>query len=87
MYFPPAHWCRYGRPRCHIELELVCDAVALVTLERLHIDSSRLMSAVAKVTRYNRQHFGDAVDESGYPTLSQRGTFAREVIEWFARGR
>jgi hypothetical protein len=69
------------------ELELMCDAVALVTLERLHIDPSRLMSAVEKVTRYNRQHFGDAVDESGYPTLSQRGTFARQVIEWFARGR
>ena len=68
------------------ELELVCDAVALVTLERLHLDPSRLMAAVKKVTRYNRQHFGEAVDESGYPALSLRGTFAREVTEWFARG-
>lgn len=36
------------------ELELLCDAVAIVTLERLHLDPSQLMSAIEKVTRYER---------------------------------
>jgi hypothetical protein len=69
------------------EVELMCDAVALVTLERLHMNPSRLMSAVEKTTSYNRLHFNDEMDERGYPTVSERGAFARKVTAWIARGR
>lgn len=69
------------------DLELMCDAVALVTLERLHINTGRLMSAVEKTTSYNRQHFDDTMDEHDYPTVSERGAFARKVTAWIARGR
>ena len=69
------------------ELELMCDAIALVTLERLRINPSRLMSAVAKSASYNRLHFGDAMDESAYPTLSERQVFASEVVAWMLSAR
>jgi len=78
-----------GRPneRRLKELELMCDAVAIVTLERLHLDSSRLVSAVEKITRYNRLHRPGKMDESGYPTLSERRVFARQVLAWLRRAR
>jgi hypothetical protein len=66
------------------ELELMCDAVALVTLVRLHVNPSRLISAFEKVTRYNRQYRKSAVDESAYPTLSERRTFTHDVIAWLS---
>jgi predicted Zn-dependent protease len=69
------------------ELELLCDAVAIVTLQRLGVDPSRLIASVEKITRHNRQHFGTAVDETGYPTLFERREFARAVRKWAARGR
>jgi len=66
------------------QLELMCDAVALVTLVRLQFNPSRLISAFEKVTRYNRQYQSGWVDESAYPTLSERRTFARDVIAWLS---
>lgn len=69
------------------ELELLCDAFAIVTLQGLGLDPSRLMAGVEKITRYNRQVFGTAVNETGYPTLSERREFARAVRAWAARGR
>ena len=69
------------------ELELLCDAVAIVTLQALGLDPSRLMAGVEKITRYNRELFGTAVNETGYPTLSERREFARAVAAWVARDR
>ena len=77
---------RQDKPRLK-QLELICDAVAIATLERLHIDSARLVSAVEKITRYNQLHRPGRVDESGYPTLSERRAFARQVLAWLAHAR
>jgi hypothetical protein len=78
---------RASRGRDHIrlkELELLCDALGIVRLHALNMNASVLTKAVEKITRYNRQHFGAIVDESGYPTLSERREFARAVSAWAA---
>jgi hypothetical protein len=67
------------------DLELLCDAIALATLHRLRLDPSRLMTGFEKITRYNWK-FDVDVDESNYPTLAERRSYAREVIAWLERG-
>jgi hypothetical protein len=66
------------------QLELMCDAIAIVILDGLGLDPSRLMTAVEKITRYNQEFRGPMVDERGYPTLSERRAFARAVNTWRA---
>jgi len=66
------------------QLELMCDAIAIVILDGLGLDPSRLMTGVEKITRYNREFRGPMVDERGYPTLSERRAFARAVTAWIA---
>ena len=61
------------------DLELVCDAIAIVTLHGLGMDVSRLMSGVQKISRYNKERFGTANNESSYPTLAERQAFARAM--------
>jgi hypothetical protein len=61
------------------DLELVCDAIAIVTLHNLGMDVSRLMSGVGKTSRYNRERLGTANNERDYPTLVQRQVFARAM--------
>ena len=67
------------------QLELMCDAIAIVILDRLGLDPSRLIRGVEKITRYNREFRGPMVDERGYPTRSERRAFARAVTAWIAR--
>jgi RNA:NAD 2'-phosphotransferase (TPT1/KptA family) len=43
------------------------------------------MTSAEKITRHNRKSLGTAIDERGYPTLSERREFAREVTAWVAR--
>jgi len=66
------------------QLELMCDAIAIVILDGLGLDPSRLMTGVERITRYNQEFRGPMVDERGYPTLSERRTFARAVTAWIA---
>jgi hypothetical protein len=61
------------------DLELVCDGIAIVTLHRLGMDVSRLMSGLHKISRFNREEFGPANNERDYPTLAQRQAFARAM--------
>ena len=63
----------------------MCDAIAIVILDGLGLDPSRLMTGVERITRYNREFRGSAVDERGYPTLSERRAFARALTAWIAR--
>ena len=49
------------------DLELVCDAIAIVTLHGLGMDVSRLMSGVQKTSRFNRERFGTANNERRLP--------------------
>jgi hypothetical protein len=64
------------------ELELVCDGIAILTLHQLGMDTSRLATALEKLSRYNREKLGTALNESSYPTLGERRTFARAATEW-----
>ena len=68
------------------ELELVCDGIAVMILRELRIDASRLIAAIDKTTRFNRQRFGSAINEAAYPTVTERRAFVRAVTEW-AEGR
>ena len=65
------------------ELELLCDAIAIMTLQP-GIDPSRLISGVEKIERYDQGLSGSRVDRTNYPTLSERRAFAREVTKWAA---
>jgi predicted Zn-dependent protease len=61
------------------DLELVCDAIAIVTLRGLGMDVSRLMSGIEKISRFNRQRLGTANNERDYPILAERKAFARAM--------
>ena len=67
------------------ELELLCDAIAIVTLHELGIDSSRLIAGIEKIGRFNRNRLGIAMNERNYPTVSERRTFARRMGAWLSR--
>ena len=64
------------------ELELICDTIAIVTLHGLGLEWSRLTAGLEKISRFNRDHFGTAVNEGNYPTLAERRDFARKVGNW-----
>jgi hypothetical protein len=61
------------------DLELMCDGIAIVMLQGLGMDVSRLMSGVQRINRFNLERFGTANNESDYPTLAQRQVFARAM--------
>ena len=60
------------------ELELRCDGIAVIALQRLAIDSERLISAVTNLTRYN-ERVGATGRFSRYVTLPERVRFIRAV--------
>jgi hypothetical protein len=66
------------------DLELVCDAIAIVTLHELGMDASRLMTGIQKISRFNRQRFGTAINEKDYPTVAERQAFAGAVTAWIS---
>jgi hypothetical protein len=66
-------------------LELLCDGLAIVTLRRAGVDPNRLIAALAKVVRYNRDRFGAACNEAHYPPIAERRRFAGRLVEWLGR--
>jgi len=64
------------------ELELVCDAIAVVTLRGLGSNPSMLVDALEKIDRFNRARFGRAANKTSYPTLAERRAFARRLAKW-----
>jgi hypothetical protein len=62
------------------DLELMCDGIAIVMLQGLGLDTSRLMSGVQRINRFNLERFGTANNESDYPTLAERQVFARAMV-------
>lgn len=79
-----AHAAARGDSRRLKDLELLCDAIAIFILHGLGMDPSRLMTGVEKVTRNNQMMYESTVDDSNYPTLSERRKFARAVTAWVA---
>jgi hypothetical protein len=69
------------------ELELMCDAIAIVTLDGLGVDSSPLVSALEKISRFNHDRLGTALNEQNYPTVAERRAFARSVRTWLTAMR
>lgn len=69
------------------DLELLCDAIAIVTIRRLGMNPARLVGAVEKITRYNQKRYPTRIDATNYPTLAERRSFAHEVTAWLHRGR
>ena len=61
------------------DVELMCDGLAIVMLRPLGIDGFRLMAALEKISRFNRERFGKANNEGDYPTLAERRAFARTI--------
>lgn len=64
------------------DLELMCDAIAIVTVHRFGMDSSPVISGIEKISRFNRERFGTAVNERNYPTLAERRAYARRIQTW-----
>ena len=82
-----AHAIALGDRNRTKELELMCDAIAIVTLDGLGVDSSRLISALEKLSRFNHDRFGTARNEQNYPTIPERRAFARSVCTWLTAMR
>jgi hypothetical protein len=76
-------WTRQDGDRDRLrQLELVCDAIASITLQQLGMDPSRLTDAIEKIAQFNRRHFGARINETNYPTLAERLAFAHEILRW-----
>jgi hypothetical protein len=61
------------------ELELACDAVAILTLSRLGINPDRLFSALETIGRFNKKRFGTALNEKSYPSLTVRKALIKRM--------
>ena len=81
-------WIEWNRARQRAdrtrlkELELICDAIAAVTLHQLGMEPSKVIDGVEKVTRFNRERFESTTIEKNYPTLAERRAFAHEIDRW-----
>jgi hypothetical protein len=65
-----------GEKRRLRDLELVCDVIAVMTLRAIGQEPSSLVTAIEKVTLFNRVRLGTADNEDSYPTLAQRRSVA-----------
>jgi hypothetical protein len=70
---------RRGDTRRVRELELVCDALAVLLLWTAGVAEAALPDAVEKISRFNRRHFGAAVNEAAYPSPGERRALARAL--------
>jgi len=68
------------------ELELRCDGIAVLTLRRLGLDAGRLITAVERLTSYNKELRLDD-NASDYVPLRERRAFIRAVeqLHWADR--
>jgi hypothetical protein len=64
------------------ELELFCDGVAILTLQRVGLSPAPLLTAAERVERFNRLSTGPAGNAERYPTAGERRAFANAVISW-----
>jgi peptidase M48-like protein len=66
------------------ELELRCDGIAVITMERLRVDIARLVSAATTLRRHNQRIFRKT-DDGRYVPLDQRVQFIRAMARLTAR--
>jgi hypothetical protein len=67
------------------DLELLCDAIAIMTVHRLGMNPARLLGAVERITRYNQKLFPTRINGTNYPTIAERRSFSRKVAAWCKR--
>ena len=77
---------REGDASARQELELRCDAIAVLTLLDLGLDPGELLSAVRTVTRFN-ERIGATLAEGDYPSEAARAQFIRRVADAHRRTR
>ena len=75
-----------GGPARREALELKCDGIAALTLLGLRLDVSSLTSAMRKMIEFNGG-LGVTTDTTGYPTVSQRQSFVRALLNMTANRR
>ena len=66
--------------RTRHELELRCDAIAILTLLHLGLDPASVVSAAQKLTRFN-ELLGMTTDSEQYPTTAEREQFTRAIVD------
>ena len=64
------------------ELELFCDGVAILTLRRVGLDPTPLLTATEKIANFNRLNTGPAWNAERYPSADERRRFALAVMNW-----
>jgi peptidase M48-like protein len=62
------------------ELELICDGVAILTLQRAGVNPMTLLTAAAKITNFNVTSTGPAANGHRYPSAQDRKRFANAMI-------
>ena len=67
------------------ELELRCDGIAVITLQRLKMNPERLVSATMRLLRYNEHLRGRTTDRRYVPQI-ERERFIRSVAQLIAGG-
>ena len=68
-------------------LELLCDGLAVIALQRVGVSPRRLTSALEKIQRHNRDRFGVAVNEANHPAIGERRKLVKRLVEWFQRAQ
>jgi hypothetical protein len=61
------------------ELELACDAIAVLTLAQIGVKPDRLVTAVEKGLRFNHDRFGRPKNENSYPSLQARRKLVKRI--------
>ena len=64
------------------ELELICDGIGILTLQRAGLSAAPLLRAAEKVANYNRLSTGPAANGDRYPTPDERKRFAQAIRAW-----
>ena len=84
------YWTRFEAARQNHEytelqeLELRCDGIAIITLEHLGLDPASLVSAIAKLNKYNG-HSDSSSTRQNYVAFNERVAFIDRMIEFFSR--
>ncbi len=68
------------------EIELFCDAVAILTLRKAGIDASHFIASVKKIERFNEGRFGTPLNSAAYPSVSARKHSSERVLKWIEDG-
>lgn len=64
------------------ELELICDGVGILTLQRAGVNPMALLTGAQKITNFNATSTGPAANGHRYPSAEERQRFAQAILAW-----